>query len=142
MINTNTVRTQLGSILTAAGAAATLNRVLDFSAVLDADLRTTSMLWVRLDAEEASANALDIGISQKVEAQFSIIYASDDLDSLDVLRGIVRSGLLGWTPNSADITAAPFEFRSGALSSEMNEQTADIVWWVDMYATTYLTRAV
>jgi len=70
------------------------------------------------------------------------IYASDDLDALDVLRGIVRSGLLGWTPNSADITAAPFEFRSGALSSEMNEQTADIVWWVDIYATTYLTRAV
>lgn len=138
MISTRALVTRIESALTAARSTATVSRILDFEAVLAADLRDAPMLWVVLDSETAAPNALDIGVSQQIEVQFSTIYAAIDIDALDTLRALVRSALLGWVPLSDDGTATPFEHRSG----EIADLAGDIIWWRENYATTYIERAV
>ena len=138
MISTRALVTRIESALTAARSTATASRILDFEAVLAADLRDAPMLWVVLDSETAAPNALDIGVSQQIEVQFSTIYAAIDIDALDTLRALVRSALLGWAPLSDDGTATPFEHRSG----EIADLAGDIIWWRENYVTTYIERAV
>ena len=136
MISTQSLVTRIKVALSAAASTATVSRVLDFDAVLASDVRNSPQLWVTISGEEASENTLDIGVSQQVTASFSVIYATADSAVLDGLRAIVRSALLGWTPTE-DATAGAAEFRNG----EVADMTADIIWWRDDYAITYLTRA-
>lgn len=137
MISTQTLSARIQTVLAANASLATVSRVLDFDAVLSSDLRSAPMLWVVLDGEEASENALDNGVSQKVSVSFSVIYAAVDVGTLDTLRTLLRTALLAWTPGD-DPTASPCEFRSG----EIADLAGDIVWWRDTYATSYLSRAV
>lgn len=133
MIATSTLITRISAALTSADLTATLSSTLDFTAV-DADaLRATPWLWIVLAQENADVSALNRGISQRVEATFSVIIAGVNSAAVDPIRAVLHSALIGWEPDGA---MEPLHYAGGGLA----DLYADLLWWEDRFTTAYLLR--
>ncbi len=94
--------------------------------------------------ETASGNEIENAISQRVTAQFAIVYAAQNLrdarggqahEDLDAIRVAGKTALLGWQP---DPNHDPCEYVGGELLG----LDGPLVWWQDVFATAFYLRSV
>ena len=94
--------------------------------------------------DAAGRNELENAISQRVSAQFAIVFAVQNLrdprgsqanEDLDPLRDAVMTALLGWQPDSS---SDPCEYVGGQLL----DLDGALVWWQDVFTTAFYVRSV
>lgn len=135
MIAVSSLITQIQAALTTAQLTATVSPVLDFAAIAAADVRDGPLLWVALTRENAELNALNCGVSQRVEVTFSVVFAASGSAALDPVRGCIQTALTGWTPAGA---MEPMQYGGGSVA----DLNFDLLWWEDSFTTAYFIRTV
>ncbi len=94
--------------------------------------------------EAAGRNELENAISQRVGAQFAVVYCAQNLrdprggqahEDLDAVRASGKTALLGWQPA---IDHDPCEYVGGELLG----LDGPLVWWQDVFATAFYLRSV
>ena len=116
----------------------------EFSALPEAGPQAVPAAFVVPLEERAGHNALDTGISQRVDTRFGVILAVRNLrdgvgaaanDDLETLRRAVKDALLGWQPAGADDVCT---FGGGRVLQLANQ----VLWWQDDFLTAYYERKV
>ncbi len=94
--------------------------------------------------ESAGRNELENAISQRVTAQFAVVYCAQNLrdarggqahEDLDAVRAAGKTALLGWQP---DVDHDPCEYVGGELLGLQGP----FVWWQDVFVTAFYMRSV
>jgi hypothetical protein len=133
MIATQTLIDRLEHALTHSFVTATVAPLLDFDPA-DADaLRNDPLIWISLATEDAESNTLNVGISQRVTATFSLVIAAPDAAAVDAIRALVQTTFINWEPTGA---IEPLTYAGGGIA----DLTADLLWWEDRFTTAYHIR--
>lgn len=108
------------------------------------NLKQDPALYFVLGSERAGANPYSNAVHQQISVEVLVFIAvrhagaatgKQHIDQLNSLRGQIDAALLGWQP---DDTADPVEYVSGRLMGFKD----NIMWWGDIYRTTYDKRSV
>lgn len=89
--------------------------------------------------DEPSANAQDIGVSQRIETYIGVLIVAPNIDLdeqteyLEMARDQIFDALLGWEYADND----PLEYVSGQIVT----QTHTLVWWQDIFVSRTYRRS-
>lgn len=109
-----------------------------FAAAADRNPNATPALFVLRLSESAAPSPVYARVEQRVSATVGIVIVVRNVSDaagaaagadLEALRAVVRSALLGWSPNGHD----PLEFESAALLIFKDGH----LWWQDAYRSRY-----